>query len=158
MRYSRLFGEIDGLEQAAQREEKAGHNEVAASYRGYFAAKSGLTPEEAETVKKIGEKYTQDWWAWQSKYRETILAVRHANPGVRMSRLNSPEIASVEQERVSLFTNMKAELIQALGSRSFTRLDSYTLHSHNNAKALSPGQTPSTIGQQNQTPETSGAK
>jgi hypothetical protein len=149
MRYGRLFGELDGLEQAAQREENAGHNEVAASYRGYFAAKSGLTPEEAETVKKIGAKYTQDWWAWQSKYRETVLAVRHANPGVRMSRLNSPEIAGVEAERESLFTNMKAELITALGSTSFTRLDSYTLHSHESARSLSPV---------SQTPETSGAK
>jgi hypothetical protein len=157
MRYGRLFGEIAGLEQAAQREDNAGHNEVAASYRGYLAAKSGLTQEEVEIVKKIGTKYGQDSWAWQSKYRETILAVRHANPD-RMSRLNSPEIAAVKHEKEILFTNMKVELIQALGSKSFTRLDSYMRHSHDNAKSLSPEQTPSTTGQQSLIPETNGAK
>ena len=156
MRYGRLFGEIAGQEQMAKQEEDAGHSEAAASWHGYFANKSGLTQEEADIVKKIAAKYSQDWLAFQSKERVTILAVRHANPGVRMSRFNSPEIAALEQERVSLFTNMKAELIRALGSKSFTRLDSYTLHSHDNARYLNSETSPSDTEQQSKTPVLTG--
>jgi len=136
-RYSFVFAELGGQEQAARNEDAAGHAKAAASWRGYLAAKSGLTADEAEIVKKIGAKYLQDWWAFQSKEREQLLAIRRANPGVRMSRYNSPEIAALEQERKSIFENAKAELVAELGQKSFTRLDSYILHRYDNARILS---------------------
>jgi hypothetical protein len=158
MRYSRLFSEIAAQERMAQQEQDAGHSEAAASWHGYFAAKSGLTPQEAEKVKKIGAKYIQEAQALQAKRIEAIRAARHADPGVRVSRFNSPEIAAVEKEIDDLLPNTKAELITALGSKSFTRLDSYTIHSHESAITLSPRQTPLATVQQGQTPETSGVK
>jgi hypothetical protein len=160
MRYGRLFGELEGLEQAAQREEAAGHSDVAASYRGYFAAKSGLTSDEAETVKKIAANYKTKWEALQSKLRaanQAIRPVKHKDPN---GYKDSPEYAAllaVNQERDSLFPSVKAELISVLGSRSFTRLDSYTLHSHDNARLLNQGQSQSTTGQQGTTPGTTTA-
>jgi hypothetical protein len=138
-RYHLLFGEIAAQEKMAQSEEAAGHMEAAASWRAHFAKESGLTQEEAEAVKKIAVEYGQKATDWQAKYRETIQAVRRANPGVRMGRRNSPEIAALEQEREDLFPNVKAELVRTLGSRRFTQLDSYTVHSHDNARVLSSG-------------------
>jgi hypothetical protein len=122
----------------AQSEEAAGHNENAAGWRGRFARRSGLTPDEAEIVKKLAAKYTQDRHAAYSKYRDAYLAARRANPGVRVTRVSSPELAAAAQEREALFPNLKAELIRQLGSRSFSRLDAYSLHRLDNARTINP--------------------
>lgn len=138
-RYSGLFGELAGLEQAAQRAESAGQTDIAASYRSYFAAKSGLTQEQADIVAKIGADYMQQGGVLQAKRIQTTLAVRHANPGVRMSRFNSPEIAEVEQEIADLLPTAKAKILAQIGPKAFTRLDSYMLHRNDNMKTLGPG-------------------
>lgn len=52
MRYGGLFAGLEADEQLAQRLEAEGDAVNAASWRADFARKSGLTPGEAETVKR----------------------------------------------------------------------------------------------------------
>jgi hypothetical protein len=158
MRYGQVFSEIAAQERMAQSEEDAGNIKAAASWHGYFAAESGLTQEEAAIVKKIGDEYGQKAMALQAKRIQVILAARHANPGVRMSRFNSLEIAAVEEEIDNLLPNTKAELILALGSKSFTRFESYSLHRLDNARILSPLKVPLETEKQRQAKEAVGAK
>lgn len=135
MRYMRLFSEIEAQERMAEQEGAAGHSDAAASWRGYFAKHSGLTQEDAETVKKIASDYKPKWEALQSKLRAANLAVRPVKGRDPIGYKGSTEYAAllaVNQERDSLFPRVKAELISALGSRSFSRLDSYTLHPRGN--------------------------
>jgi len=127
-RYECVFAEVVGMNEAAQREEKAGHPKIAESYGGYFAAKSGLTPEEAEIVRKIVAQYDLDKTKVAEKERATVAAVRAANAGTRMGPRNSPEIAAVQQERENLFPKVLSDILAAIGSRSFSRLDAYSLH------------------------------
>jgi hypothetical protein len=138
MRYGLLFSEIDAQEKMAQAETAAGHADAAASWHSFLATQSGLAPESAEIVKKIGAEYLRKAQALQQERIRVTIAVRHANPGAHMSRFNSPEIAKVEQEIDALLPSVKLELIQALGPKAFTQLDSYTLHSHDRTRRLDP--------------------
>jgi hypothetical protein len=138
IRYGQAFSELEADERMAQSEEAAGRSKDAAAWRMHFAQQSGLTPEEVEIVKKVADKYEQDRHALAAKYRDAVLAARRANPGVRITRANSPEVATAAEDRENLFPALKAELIRSLGSRSFSRLDAYTLHRLDNARTIHP--------------------
>jgi hypothetical protein len=146
MRYERLFAELDGQERIAKREEDAGNTQTAAAWRGYFAKQSGLTPDEAETVKKLATQYKGERIAARARWASAFRSVRDANPGVRMTRFNSPELDATYREREALLPNFKAELVTALGSRSFTQLDSYMIHGHDHEKSLDSRPAPAEAG------------
>jgi hypothetical protein len=141
-RYSGLFAHLEGQERLAQRLEAAGDTANAASWRAYFARKSGLTSEEAEIVKKIAAQSRQDQISLNAACQADQLAARHtygahAGPGF----LEIPAC----QQLMNLLPKAIADLVSALGSRSFTQLDGYTLHMHDNARTFakpSQGVTP----------------
>jgi hypothetical protein len=135
-RFLNVFGEIASEQRYADDTEKAGDSVTAAAIRTRFQRMSGFTAQEAQAIKELGERYHIDSQAQHDKEIATVIAVRKANPGVHMSRLNSPEIAEVQQERGLLWNKLKTDLIQALGSRGFTKLDSYSRHIYDNAKVL----------------------
>jgi hypothetical protein len=133
-RYEDLFSTLAFHERNAQTEDAAGHPDMAAGWRGYFAKKSGLTSDEAETVKKIAEEYLKEREITQKNYMDAMLTARSLPHTVRPSRLNTPAIAEAQDAMDSLFPSVKAKLVSALGSRSFSQLDGYTLHMHDNAR------------------------
>jgi len=83
-------------ERNAQSEDAAGHAETAAGWKGYFAKKSGLTTDEAETVKKIAEEYLKEREIRQKNYRDAVLTARSLPHTVRPSRMNTPAIAEAQ--------------------------------------------------------------
>jgi hypothetical protein len=144
-RYEDLFSTLAFYERYAHTEDAAGHANMAAGWRGYFAKKSGLNPDEAETVKKIAEEYLKEREITQKNYMDAMLTARSLPHTVRPSRLNTPAIAEAQDAMDSLFPSVKAKLVSALGSRSFSQLDGYTLHMHDNARSFtkpSEGVTP----------------
>ena len=76
-RYTRLFASLEADENLAQRLDAAGDTVNAASWRADFARKSGLTPEEAEIVKKIGVQYRKDQITLNASCHADLLAARH---------------------------------------------------------------------------------
>jgi hypothetical protein len=138
-RYVDLFSQLSAQEDMAKRAEAGGNTEMAAAWRGRFARMSGLTTEEAEIVKKIGAKFQIDRRSANDNYVSTLVAARKAYPGDYHSQNNSPDFAAARDRLQNLTPNVIANLVTALGSRSFTRLDSYTLHMHDNAKPLALG-------------------
>lgn len=140
MRFGSLFAHLDMEEREAEAEEKAGHTEMANAWRADFARKSGLTADEAAKVKQIAAQYLLDHQAASENLRSTLIAVRQANPGVRMSATNSPEIAAAQQRMKDLFPKAVADLLAALGPESFSRLDGYTRHMHDQSRIVRPAQ------------------
>jgi hypothetical protein len=134
-RYSGLFADLEGLERLAQSYETAGDTANAASWRADFARKSGLTPEEAETVKKIAAQYRKDFVDLNESCRADQLIARRNYGGDRAAKSKFLE-ASTCQQLWNLLPKAIADLLTALGSRSFTRLDGYTRHMNDNAKIL----------------------
>jgi hypothetical protein len=133
-RYSILFASLEGDEQLAQQSEAAGDTSNAASWRADFARKSGLTPEEAEIVKKIAVQYSQDQISLNAACHDDQLAARHTyGPNAGPGFLGIPSC----QQLMNLFPKAMADLVAALGSRSFSRLDGYALHFLDNARVLS---------------------
>lgn len=133
MRYSGLFASLEADEKLAQQLEASGDSVNAASWRANFSRKSGLTLEEAEAVKKIAAQYRKDSDTLNAGCHADLLAARRAygaNGGPKFL-----EIPACQQLR-NLFPRAMANLTTALGSRSFTRLDSYTLHMDDNLKPL----------------------
>lgn len=134
-----VFGEIAGEQRYAAETEQAGDIATAAAIRSRFGRLSGFSSSEVEAIKGIGEKYVADSRIQHDKEIATVQSVKKANPGDHMSRLNSSEIAAVQQEREILWVNLKSDLIKALGPRGFTKLDSYSQHMYDNAR-ISPAQ------------------
>jgi hypothetical protein len=135
-RYEDLFSTLTFYERQAQKEDAAGNADMAAGWRSYFAKKSGMTTDEANTVKKIAEEYLKEREVRYKNYRDAISTARSLPHTVRPSRLNTPAIAEAQDALEGLFPSVKAKLVSALGSRSYTRLDGYTIHMHDNAKIL----------------------
>jgi len=134
-RYSGLFAHLEALEDLARREEAAGDTSNAASWRADFARKSGLTPEEAEIVKKIAAQYRVDFVALNADCRADLMAAQKAYAVERTAESKFPEIPTCDKLR-NLFPKVMADLLTALGSRSFSRLDGYALHLDDNARIL----------------------
>jgi len=134
-RYVDLFGDLEGIERLAQSYETAGDSSNAASWRADFARKSGLTPEEAEIVKKIAAQYRKDFVDLNESCRADQLTARRTYGGDPDARRKFLE-GSTCQQLYNLIPKAMADLLTALGSRSFTRLDGYTRHMHDNAKIL----------------------
>ena len=135
-RYVDLFGDLEGIERLAQSYETAGDSSNAASWRADFARKSGLTPEEAEIVKKIAAKYRKDFVDLNESCRADQLTARRTYAGDPDARRKFLE-GSTCQQLYNLIPKAMADLLTALGSRSFTRLDGYTRHMNDNAKVSS---------------------
>jgi nucleoid-associated protein YejK len=134
-RYVGLFADLEAYEKLAQRLDAAGDTVNAASWRADFARKSGLTPEEAEIVKKIGVQYRKDQVDLGESCRADQLTARHTYGQDRDARRKFLE-GSTCQQLYNLIPKAMADLLTALGSRSFTRLDGYTRHMNDNAKIL----------------------
>ncbi len=133
-RYSGLFASLEADEKLAQRTEEAGDTANAASWRADFARKSGLTPEEAEIVKKIGAQVRQDQISLNAACQSDQSAARRAyGAGAGPKFLDIPAC----QQLMNLLQKAQSDLLVALGSRSFTRLDGYTRHMFDNARILS---------------------
>jgi hypothetical protein len=146
MRYVRLFGQQEGFELLAKSYEAKGDTAAAASWRAEFARRSGLTPEEAEKVKRIATQYTQDFLGLNADCTHALLTALAAHVKVQHS---DPKSIPVSCQRFDvLFPKVMADLLAALGSESFTRLDSYTRHRLDNARPP----TPSPIGQPSPAP------
>ena len=135
-RYTALFAHLEGHERLAQSYEAAGDSANAASWRADFARKSGLTPEEAEIVKKIAAKYRKDFVDLNESCRADQLTARRTYAGDPDARRKFLE-GSTCQQLYNLIPKAMADLLTALGSRSFTRLDGYTRHMNDNAKVSS---------------------
>ncbi len=132
-RYTRLFASLEADENLAQRLDAAGDTVNAASWRADFARKSGLTPEEAEIVKKIGAQYRRDQVTLNASCHADLLAARHtygAQAGPKF--LDVPSC----QQLWNLTTKAVGDIISVLGSRSYSRLDGYTRHMLDNARIL----------------------
>jgi hypothetical protein len=134
-RYSGLFGSLEADENLAQRLDATGDSANAASWRADFARKSGLTPEEAEIVKKIGAQYQKDFWALNASCRADQLTARRTYGADREAKAKFLKDSTCQQ-LYNLIPKAMADLLTALGSRSFTRLDGYTRHMFDNAKIL----------------------
>jgi hypothetical protein len=152
MRYGGLFASLEADEQLAQRLEAAGDTSNAASWRADFARKSGLTPEEAEIVKKIAAQYRQDQISLNADCRTDLLAAQKAYAVVRTAGSKFPEIPTCDKLR-NLFPKVLADLVTALGSRSFSQLDGYALHLDDNARILYRQRQPAN-GQSQKSPAT----
>lgn len=131
-RYDDLFSQLEAQERLAKSYEDAGDASNAVSWRADFARKSGLTPEEAEIVKRIGVQFRKDRETLSANYYAAIAAAhaQHIKPQ------DSPDFVDVKQKRDTLFPKTMADLLTALGSKSFTRLDGYTRHMHDNDRVL----------------------
>jgi len=140
LRYSDLFADLALYERKAQSEDAAGRAAMAAGWRGYFAKKSGLTEADAEIVKEIGKEYEQRRDEVNKAYRRAVSEARAEPHTARPSRHNTPAIAEAEDALYGLFPETMAKLVSALGQRSFTRLDSYTIHMHDNSRKSSTHQ------------------
>lgn len=134
-RYSGLFGDLEGLERLAQSYEAAGDTVNAASWRADFARKSGLTPEDAEIVKRIAAQYLKDFVALNESCRTDQLTARHTYGTDQAARSKFLETSTCKQLR-DLLPKTLSDLLVALGSKSFTRLDGYTRHMFDNARVL----------------------
>ncbi|MGB8030041.1 MAG: hypothetical protein WCF30_10290 [Terracidiphilus sp.] len=135
-RYSLLFGSIGADEDMARREDAAGRPDEAASWRRDFARKSGLTPEEAEIVKKIAAQYRQDQVTLNAKCRADLLAMKPTFDAEHATGEEYSHVPSCDALK-TLFPKAMADLLTALGSRSFSRLDGYSRHFLDNARVLS---------------------
>jgi len=137
MRYGMLFSRLEADEKSAQRYDSAGDAATAAAWRGHFAKQSGLRPEEADAIKKIAQDYLRERDVRTKRYMDARSAALASHEQKHPSRINTPEIADAEDSLKALFPTVIANLLSALGSRSFSRLDSYTIHMHENARVSS---------------------
>ncbi|MGO8757908.1 MAG: hypothetical protein ACLQG3_07270 [Terracidiphilus sp.] len=148
-RYSMLFASIGADEDLARREAAAGRPDEAASWRRDFARKSGLTPEEAEIVKKIAAQYRKDQVTLNAKCRADLLAMKATFDAEHAAGEEYSPVPSCDSLK-TLFPKAMADLLTALGSRSFSRLDGYSRHFLDNARVLSrQGQPVQAAGQAN---------
>lgn len=132
-RWVGLFAHLEAQERLARYFDAQGNAAEAASWRADFARKSGLTPEEAETVKKIAAQFRKDQVSVNAVCQADMKAAREAWLRERGTGARFPEVPSCEQLH-NLLPQATADLLTALGSRSFSRLDEYTRHMHDNAR------------------------
>lgn len=131
-RYDDLFSQLEAQERLAKSYEDAGDAPNAASWRADFARKSGLTPEEAGIVKKIALNYRKESAALMEQRAALI------NLGTNPSQLtaNRLQASAIQKQILDLFAKAMSDLLVALGSESFTRLDAYTRHMHDNDRVF----------------------
>jgi hypothetical protein len=140
-RYDSFFRVLIGWDEAAKTSLSAGGDaEMAEAWRTRLQKYSGLTAEESEQVKQVARKYLADRQSFDDKAAAMGSAYRAAHPH-EIPNINAipPELDALRQERLDVVRRAEAELLTALGSRSFSRLDLYTIHmddwSKNNNKA-----------------------
>ena len=136
MRYAGLFSHLEADERSAREAEASGNLQLAAAWRGHFYKMSGLTEEQVEIVKKIGQEFILQRDVRQQAYNSALLAARSAPHAERPSRHNTPALADAEDSIRSLMPETIAKLVSALGSRTFSQLDSYTIHMFDNSRVL----------------------
>jgi len=130
-RYDSFFRVLIGWDEAAKTSLSAGGDaEMAEAWRTRLQKYSGLTAEEAEQVKQVARKYLADRQSFEQKAAAIASQYRATHP-YEQRKLNDPvppEFAPLRQESLDLVHHAIAELVTALGSRSFSRLDLYTIH------------------------------
>jgi hypothetical protein len=135
-RYDLFFGQVLEWDSASKQAAAKGDTVMAEGFQTYLQRKSGLTAEEAACVLHIALQWAQDEQAAAKNAREVIAAVRAANPGVHMTGMNSPEIRVAGHQRWVVSEYAVNQLVTALGSKSFSKLDFFVDHVDDHAKEV----------------------
>jgi hypothetical protein len=135
-RYDRFFSLVLYWDQSAQQHAGDGQKKLAELLHARLHRTTDISEDEAASVLQIALQWREDVKNSSRKTLQVIGAVRAAHPGVHMDHTNSPEINAVYGQRWKITSDAIAQLQAVLGSKSFSKLDSYTYHMGKDEKEI----------------------
>jgi hypothetical protein len=104
---------------------------------------SAITPEEAANVRQIVTQYFKDEEARSARVQEIRSQAIASGGDSCQAVFSDPDYMALHKQQWGLIDQSIAQLVSALGARSFSRLDLYTRHMNDRSNATqSSHQTP----------------